>query len=230
VSETSQTSPTQPPTPRAFTQGVGTIFQWLGVPLFLLMMFVCCSSSLLSKDTATKSDLRTIGWHLRTDVADHPTYSAQFATTLTVTLGVFFGMALASIGLGLQAQNPRTPIFAILLTAIATSFWIVQTIFFATILHSILLTAGCAILALLFAACLMLAVGAARQMWRDPPPRGIERLPEDYKVPYSHLHQDPPDVRLAAELEQRRNRLEVQQKELEALEERIKRRMKQTGE
>ncbi|MBC8104955.1 MAG: hypothetical protein H7Z14_00060, partial [Anaerolineae bacterium] len=68
------------------------------------------------------------------------------------------------------------------------------------------------------------------EMWRDPPPKGIEVLPEDYKVPYSHMHQDPPDVRYAAELQQRRERLEIQRKELEALEERIKRRMKQNGE
>ena len=39
----------------------------------------------------------------------------------------------------------------------------------------------------------------------------------------THLHQDPPEVRLAAELAQRRARLAVQQKELEALELRMKR-------
>ncbi|MBC8107620.1 MAG: hypothetical protein H7Z14_13600 [Anaerolineae bacterium] len=185
------------------------------------MMFVCCSSSLLSKDTATQGDWRSIGWR---------NYSAQFATTLTVTLGVFFGMALSGVGLGLQAQNRRTPVLAIALTTIGSVFWIVQTIFFARVTGSILITAGCAILALAFIGLFMLSIAAAGEMWRDPPPQGIEVLPEDYKVPYSHMHQDPPDVRFAAELQQRRERLEIQQKELEALEERIKRRMKQNGE
>jgi signal transduction histidine kinase len=207
-----------PPPPRAFTQGVGTVFQWFGVLLFLAMMFVCCSSSLLSKDTATHSDWRTIGWG---------NYSAQFATTLTVTLGVFFGIGLAGVGLGLQAQNPRTPWLAIVLTLIGALFWIVQTIFFASTVRSVVLTGSCAILALVFIALFALAVTATREMLRDPPPAGFEVLPADYKVPYSHMHQDPPDVRLAAELQQRRERLEVQQKELEALEERIRRRMKQ---
>jgi hypothetical protein len=61
----------------------------------------------------------------------------------------------------------------------------------------------------------------------NPPPVGLEILPPDYKVPYSHLHEDPPEVRLARELEQRRRRLEVQQKELQMLEEKLKAKMKQ---
>ena len=35
---------------------------------------------------------------------------------------------------------------------------------------------------------LILAIGATREMWRDPPATGHEILPADYKVPYSHLH------------------------------------------
>jgi hypothetical protein len=62
-------------------------------------------------------------------------------------------------------------------------------------------------------------------MKSNPPPPGHEILPADYKVPYSHYHVDPPEVRLAAELEQRRQRLAVQQKELEMLEERLKRKL-----
>src|SRR5687767_12769376 len=38
--------PQQPP-PRAFTQGVGLVFQTVGVTLFLVMFFTCCGSSLL---------------------------------------------------------------------------------------------------------------------------------------------------------------------------------------
>jgi hypothetical protein len=52
-------------------------------------------------------------------------------------------------------------------------------------------------------------------------------LPADYKVPYSHYHADPPEVRLAAELEQRRQRLAVQQKEVEMLEEKLKRKLEE---
>jgi hypothetical protein len=52
-------------------------------------------------------------------------------------------------------------------------------------------------------------------------------LPPDYKIPYSHQHEDPPEVRLAAELEQRRQRLAVQQKELEEFEKKLKRKFEE---
>jgi hypothetical protein len=218
-----------PPPPRAFTQGVGLVFQWLGVTLFLVMMFICCSSSLLSKDTATRTDLPHIGWHLPGDAPDRPAYSAQLGITLAVTVGVFFGMALAGLGLGLQAQSPRAATSAVILATIGVIFWTVQTLFFATTVRSITLTLPCGVLALVFVACLILAIGAWRDMRRDPPPPTLGTLPADYKVPYSHMHQDPPEVRLAAELEQRRQKLAVQQKELEMLEAKLKRRLKQDG-
>jgi hypothetical protein len=46
-------------------------------------------------------------------------------------------------------------------------------------------------------------------------------------VPYSHLHQDPPEVRLERELQSRKERLAVQQKELQLLEEKLRRKMKE---
>jgi hypothetical protein len=223
------TEPPSPP-PRAFTQGVGTVFQFVGVTLFVVMMFVCCASSLLSKDTATHTDLTRIGWHLPSDAPDRPFYSAQLATTLTVMLGVFFGIALAGLGLGLQAQNRRAPVLAVIMSLIAIAFWAMQGALFATRLRSVWLTLACAALLLLFIGCLILSVGALRDMRRSPPPQSFETLPKDYKIPYSHMHADPPEVRLARELEERRQKLAVQQKELEMLEEKLKRRMQQRDE
>ena len=78
-------------------------------------------------------------------------------------------------------------------------------------------------LTILFATLLVFAINAFIEMRKNPPPSGHDLLPPGYKIPYSHYHDDPPEVRLAAELAQRRERLEVQQKELEALEEKIKR-------
>src|SRR5438874_13200681 len=91
-----------PDPPRAFTQGVGTVFQFVGVTQFLLMMSICCLSSLLSKDFAARSERTQIGWHFSGDPPDAPTYSYARAMTLSVTFGVFSGMALAGVGLGLQ--------------------------------------------------------------------------------------------------------------------------------
>ena len=219
--EPAQPSPqTSSPPPRAFTQGVGLLFQWVGVTLFLAAFFVCCASSLISRDRATQTDLTTFGWG---------PYTAQRAVTITLLCAVFFGMALAGLGLGLQAQGPRAPWMSLALTGVATVFWLVHAIFFGTSSMWMLALVSLA-MTVMFALLLALAVAARRDMRRDPPPPNLEVLPVDYKVPYSHYHQDPPEVRLARELEQRRQRLAVQQKELEMLEEKLKRKLKQSDE
>src|SRR5437660_8088486 len=90
-------APPPDPPPRAFTQGVGTVFQFVGVTFFLLMMSVCCLSSLLSKDFAARLERMRIGWHLPGDAADAPTYSYARATALSVTFGVLCGMGLVAV-------------------------------------------------------------------------------------------------------------------------------------
>jgi hypothetical protein len=215
-----------PPPPRAFTQGVGTVFQFVGVTLFLAMLFVCCASSFFGK-SAVLPELTRFGWHLRGDPADAPTYSAQRAITTCVFVGVFLGMALAGIGLGLQAMNRRAPWLAVAVTGGGTLFWLVHTVFIVQFLHSVVLALLGSLLTVGFAALLALAATALREMLQDPPPPGQEILPADYKVPYSHLHEDPPEVRLERELAQRRQRLGVQQKELELLEEKLRRKTEQ---
>ena len=212
-------SPSSQP-PRAFTQGVGLLFQWVGVTLFLASFFVCCASSLLSRDRATQTDLTRVGWGA---------YTAQRAVTISLVCAVFFGMALAGVGLGLQAQGRRAPWMSVALTGVATLFWLVHAVFFATVSLWMMMLISVA-LTVVFAVLLTFAVGARREMRRDPPPPDLEVLPADYRVPYSHYHQDPPEVRLAAELDQRRRRLAVQQKELEMLEEKLKRKLQQTDE
>jgi hypothetical protein len=208
------------PPPRAFAQGVGTVFQVAGVLVFLYASFSCCGSGLLSREWATQfttDGLHGSGW----------SYSVARAITICVFSAVFFGVASATMGLGLQAEHRSAPIGAVLVSALACLFFAVHTWFVAAYVHSgfLLLTLGFA--TALFAVLFGLAVGALREMRRHPPPPGHEVLPADYKIPYSHYHVDPPEVRLAAELEQRRQRLAVQQKEVEMLEEKLKRKLEE---
>src|SRR3954471_7314585 len=114
------TPPPPPPPPRAFTQGVGLVFQVAGVLTFFAMSFVCCGSSLLSKDWATQSDLTHVGWHRAGDSSGPPAYSAQQALTISVFAGVFFGLATASLGLGMQAEHRRSAAAAAIVTAAAS--------------------------------------------------------------------------------------------------------------
>jgi hypothetical protein len=134
-------------------------------------------------------------------------------------------VALAGIGLGLQAQRRFSAIAGALLSLIGWIFWIVQTVFVVQFIHSWTLILIAVLLALIFAAMLGLSCVAAIEMFRNPPPAGQDILPEGYKIPYSHYHEDPPEVRLERELAERRQRLAVQQKELEALEEKLHRKL-----
>jgi hypothetical protein len=213
----SEPSPTPPP--RAFTQGVGTVYQAGGVLLFLVMMFVCCVSAFFPLESASRPDLAKIGWFA---TEDGPWYSAQKATSVALPVAIGLGVAVASLGLGLQAMHRQAPIGALLVSGFGVVFWVVHVVFFAMVLGSIALVTVSGVLAVAFIALLLLAIGAWRDMRANPPPPDLSILPEGYKIPYSHLHQDPPEVRLAKELADRRQKLEIQQKELDALEERIK--------
>jgi hypothetical protein len=206
------------PPPRAFTQGVGTVFQFVGVSVFLVFMSTCCLSALLSKQAATGTALSSVGWG---------SYTAQRAVSIGVMIGVLMGIAWAGIGLGLQAQRRWSAPAGIVSCGLPAVFWIVHTIFFFVRTGSILLTVIAALLSILCLVLLGFAISSFREMRRNPPPVGFEVLPADYKVPYSHMHQDPPEVRLSRELEQRRQKLEVQQKELEMLEQKLHDKLKQ---
>lgn len=217
-------APALSPAPRhAFTQGVGTIFQFTGVVLFLTTMFICCGSSLLGKDAAQRQDLTRIGWFSYADGSGFPLYSAQRAISISVAAGLVLGMALAGLGLGMQATRRLAPLLALATAAIGALLWLIQAVFFARVLSSLTLTLLSALLALILLALAGLALAATFEIRRSPPPAGYELLPADYQTPYSHLHNQSPEDRLAAELEERRRRLDIEHKELEALERRLRR-------
>jgi hypothetical protein len=213
--------PAPQPPPRAFTQGVGTVFQFAGVILFLAFFFTCCLSGLLSKETATQNSLTSIGWG---------GYTAQRAVSIGMVVGILLGIALAGAGLGLQAMRRNAPFIGVVVSSVGTIFWLFHCAFFAIAARSVILALITLGLAILFATLLALAISAFREMRRSPPPANMEILPPDYKLPYSHLHEDPPEVRLAKELEQRREKLAVQQKELEMLEQKLHRKLKEKDE
>src|SRR4051812_5830065 len=124
-------SPSSPSPPRAFTQGVGTVFQFAGVTLFLVLMFVCCASGLLSPRTAIRKDLSNVGWPYSVEAGTTAAYSVPKAMTVSLAFGVFSGIALAGLGLGLQATHRKTPFAAIALTGFASAFYALHSVFFA---------------------------------------------------------------------------------------------------
>jgi protein-S-isoprenylcysteine O-methyltransferase Ste14 len=139
--------------------------------------------------------------------------------------GIGFALAVAGLGLGLQATRRSAAWAAVLVSALGVVFWAVHAFYFVQILRAWLLSLIAFGLFIAYSVFFVLAIAAWREMRRSPPPAGHEVLPPGYKVPYSWYHEDPPEVRLARELEQRRERLAVQQKELEMLEEKMKKKM-----
>jgi hypothetical protein len=211
-----------PPPPRAFTQGVGTVFQFAGGILFIAMSLACCGSGLLGKETWKREDLMTVGWHLPGDAADQPSYSALRASSVSLIGGIGLALAVAGLGLGLQATRRSAAVVAVVVTLTGVVFWAVHGVFFIHVMRAWMLAVVVFAMVAVYAVFFALALGAWREMKRDPPPVGHEVLPEGYKIPYSWYHDDPPEVRLERELEQRRERLAVQQKELEMMEEKLR--------
>ena len=149
--------------PYAFTQGVGTVFQFVGVTLFLISFFICCCSSLLGKDTATHSGLTNIGWHRAGDPADQPSYSAQRALTITLPASLCYGMALAALGLGLQGLNKAAATGAVFVNVFSLVVWLVQLVFFASIWW-IGMSILCTLLVMLAILMLIFSIGAWKEL------------------------------------------------------------------
>jgi hypothetical protein len=160
------TLPPATPPPHAFAQGVGTVFQFVGVTLFLISMFVCCATSLLSKDAATHSGLTTIGWHRAGDPVDQPTYSAQRALTIALPAALCYGMALAALGLGLQTESRSAPLSSLFINTFSVVFWLVHLIFFASI-RWIGMSMICTLLVMLSGGMFLLSIGAVRDRAGD---------------------------------------------------------------
>src|SRR5215210_6772130 len=175
-----QKQPPIPPTspPRAFTQGVGTIFQFAGGILFIVLSLTCCGSGLLLKATAQRPELTHIGWHLPDDPPDQPFYSAQRATSTALVGGIGFALAIAGLGLGLQATRRSAAWAALFVTLLGILFWAVHSIFFLQVLRSWLLSLIACALFIAHTIFFALAIAAWREMRTNPPPPGHEVLPE----------------------------------------------------
>lgn len=159
-------SPQSPPPPHAFAQGVGTVFQFVGVTLFVLSMLVCCGTSLISKDAATHTGLTTVGWHRAGSPPDQPFYSAQRALTISLPAALCYGLALAALGLGLQSESPAAPLSAFAVNVFAALAWIVQSAFFISI-RWIWMSILCTAMLMIALVLLLLSTIAIRDM-REP--------------------------------------------------------------
>ena len=207
------------PSPRAFAQGTGVLLQTVGMVLFFSTCCVCSLAGLwdplMSRPQVIQQlqDNQPIGMTLWT-LFEHPAEAGMMLMVMFMTVG---GLAMAGFGLGLQTDKARsawgalvTLIVMLMFLAVAgAGIWIGEASWAARIWHGVLFVLMWILLGFVWV--------ALRQVLANPPPADIGVLPADFKIPYSHYHDDPPDVRLAKELAQRRARLEAEQLELDRL-------------
>jgi hypothetical protein len=219
LSEPLADTPASPP-PRAFAQGTGVVLQTVGMLLFLSS---CCACAMTGTWDPVNSPGQTIeqvraGEPLVATIdrlfAD-PARAGYMIHVMSSTVG---GLAMAVFGLGLQAERRRA--------AWAAMSSVVVTAVLLLIAGVCLWIGGAAIVTKLWNAALVLVVAllagfawhALRQVRATPPPADVDVIPKGTKIPYSFYHDDPPEVRLAKELANRRAKLEAERAEIERLE------------
>jgi hypothetical protein len=212
--------------PRAFAQGTGLLLQFVGFTLFLSSCCICASTGLWEP----VADTGEITEALRTQDHVVVSFSTMFDNPklLGYTLTAFFstvgGLALASFGLGMQTDRKwaaagasvSSVTLVLILLAAGVALWLGEGGWVYRGWHFVLL-----IVMLLAAA---FSIAAWREVRRQPPPSDIDIVKPGVKIPYNFYHDDPPDVRLAKELANRRAQLEAEQADLERMEQALKQR------
>jgi hypothetical protein len=229
MTESPPPPPDSPPPPRAFAQGTGWLLQTLGILLFAANCCVCGMTGLWDP-VASRSDIihqidsgRPLGMTVQRLFED----PAKAGYMLTVVIGTVGGLAMAVLGLGLQADRRRAAAGAMacvgavaaIVTAAGVLLWVGHAPWEARAWNAVLV------------AVLFVTGGftwhAMREVTANPPPANIDIVPPGTRIPYSFYHDDPPEVRLAKELENRRAKLDVERAEIEKMEKELKER---TGE
>lgn len=202
--------------PRAFAQGTGVLLQSVGVMLFLLNCCICSTSFLWDQRL---SSLETLDLAQRQGLEVRTLHDpAKLGLMLTVFFSTVGGLAMAACGLGLQSER-RHAAGGAMATVLSLSLvllfggvelWLGEASLTARLWNGTLLLIS--LILLIFTAV------ALRQVIAHPPPKHVEIIPPGTKIPYSFYHDDPPEVRLAKDLAQRRARLESESQELDRME------------
>jgi len=204
--------------PRAFAQGTGILLQFVGVTMFLMTCCVCSTSFLWDPVQSPVKALDLMSHDPASVVADPAKRSAAIMI-VAMSLG---GLALASFGLGLQADRSRagagafitTLLLFLVLISVGVGLWRGNAGMPIRIFHLILTLTDLILL--------RFCLDAWRQVRKDPPPAAVDVIPPGKKIPYNFYHDDPPEVRLANEIAERRQTLAEEQAALDKLEKDLK--------
>jgi len=208
------------PVSRPAAKAAGTVMQTLGMLLFLSSCCVCSFAGSWEGHEISRGVADTEGVLGLADYIKQENWG-KVGMMLNVMFPMAGGFALATFGLGLQADRKGAGLGALLVAIICAlivvlggmGIWSGESTLFAKVWHGLV--------SLMMWVLVGLSYVAYKDVRADPPEANVDILPADYKIPYSMYHDDPPEVRLAQEIANRKASLEAQMREIDELEEKL---------
>lgn len=181
--------PSSSSSPRAFAQASGLVLQLIGV---ILALGTCCwwsFAGLTDERIRPTSQPDSLGDIVR--AAD----GSRLWSMSAVCVSFVGGLALAALGLGLQAEKRRSGAAASAVAGAGTVFWFVY--------FGYALTHGAGVGRLLWSVlmfiawglCAVLSVISADELKRNPPPADLGKAPADLKPDRLIDREMPKDLR-----------------------------------
>jgi hypothetical protein len=162
-------TPDSDPPARSFCRATGLVFQTLGI---VLALGTCCWWPITS---CTEERLRaTDAGRIIPDIFRDATPDQMWAT-LAVALSFVSGLALVTVGLGLQHERRAAARAAIGLTALAGLFYWCYLGFAIFMFPAFARIVIASVMAVVWTGCFLLAGASAGELKRHPPPKKSER-------------------------------------------------------
>lgn len=178
-----------PPSPRAFAQASGLVLQVIGV---ILALGTCCWWSFAGltderiRPTSQPDSLRDI-----VRASD----GSRLWSMSAVCVSFVGGLALAALGLGLQAEKRRSGAAASAVAGMGALFWFAYFGYALTYGAGIGSLVWSLLMLVAWGLCAVLAVISADELRRNPPPADLGKAPADLKPDRLIDREMPKDLR-----------------------------------
>lgn len=175
--------------PRAFAQATGLILQLVGI---VLTLGTCCwwsFTGLTQKKLSPDSQPASLG-----DIVSAAD-ALQIWSMAAVCVSFAGGLALAAIGLGLQAEKRRSGTIASWTAGAGAAFWFAYFAYALTHSAGIGRMVWIVLMLLAWGLCAVLSVISADELKRNPPPPDLGKAPADLKPDRLIDREMPPDLR-----------------------------------
>jgi hypothetical protein len=178
-----------PDSPRAFAQATGLVLQLVGI---ILTLGTCCWWSFAG---LTQQQLRPASQPASLGDIVSAANALQIWSMSAVCLSFAGGLALAALGLGLQAEKRRSGTIAAWTAGAGATFWFAYFGFALTHAAGVGRLIWIVLMLLVWGLCAVLSVISADELKRNPPPADLGKAPKDLKPDRLIDREMPPDLR-----------------------------------